>query len=184
MRRPAALLALAAALAAAPAAADDALIDVGTTLSAMRISLVSNQTIPATGFSARFMFVDGHGEVALGGRIGGWKPLWGEYQDNMGFDLEFMAMFGGRFKGRKAHIMPCGGFAAGLRNLFLEAKPDGRQVASGLGIRLHLGVHGYFGDDSGFYWRLAGFGAAHLLFPEPGWTAEGGAELTIGIYMD
>jgi hypothetical protein len=175
---------LAASLAAAPASADDALIDVGAVQGWLRISPLGQTTVPTTGIAARWMWVDGHGEVALGGRITAWKPMWGKETDSLGFDLEFNAMFGGRFKGRKAHIMPCGGFAVGLRNMLLSPVDASRHAVSGIGLTLHLGAHGYFGRDSGFYWRLAGFGSAHLLFPDPGWSAGGGVELMLGIYID
>jgi hypothetical protein len=184
MRRFAMLAAAAAVLASPPARADDALIDVGATQAWLRVSPLGKTTLPATGLTARWMFVDGHGEVALGGRITAWKPAWGDDQDNFGFDTEFTAMFGGRWKGRKAHIMPCGGFAVGLRNMFLRPVESARLAVSGIGLTLLLGVHGYFGRDAGLYWRLAGFASGHLLFPEPGWTAGGGVELSIGIYID
>ncbi len=184
-RRVLPVLALvAAALMPAPARADDALIDVGAVQSWLRISPLGQTTVPTTGMAARWMWVDGRGEVSLGGRMAAWKPMWGKETDSFGFDLEFNAMFGGRFKGGKAHVMPCGGFGVGFRNMFLSPAEVGRIAVSGLGLNLHLGVHGYFGRNAGFYWRLAGFGSAHLLFPDPGWTAGGGVELTVGIYVD
>lgn len=172
------------------AGADDALIDVGATQTWILVSPLSvfqpgkNTTIPATGITARWMFVDGHGEVSMGGRLSAWKPLWDDHTDSFGIDVQFMAMFGGRFKGRKAHVMPCGGFGIGLRNMLLEGVDRQRLAISGIGLMLHLGVHGYFGRDDGFYWRLAGLANGHLLFPDPGWTVGGGVELTIGIYLD
>jgi len=184
-RRVLPALALAAAvLLPAPARADDALIDVGAVQSWLRISPLGEHTVPATGIAARWMWVDGHGEVAMGGRVTAWKPMWGEQTGSYGLDLEFNAQFGGRFKGEKAHIMPCGGFSAGLRNMLLEPSEAMRIATSGLGLALHLGMHGYFGRRSGLYWRLVGFASAHLLFPDPGWTAGGGVELTLGIYID
>lgn len=184
-RRALQVLALAAiALAPAPARADDALIDVGAVQSWMRISPLGASTVPATGIAARWMWVDGHGEVALGGKVTAWKPLWGEETQSYGLDLEFNAQFGGRFKGGDAHIMPCGGFAVGFRNMSLEPFEASRTALSGIGLTLQLGMHGYFGRRSGFYWRVVGFGSGHLLFPDPGWTAGGGAELTLGIYID
>lgn len=186
MRRAALIAALAAALVPATGWADDALIDVGVTQSWLIVSPMGKDSMPATGVTARWMFVDGHGEVALGGRITAWKPLWGQEDetDSFGLDAEFNAMFGGRFKGRKAHIMPCGGFGVGFRNMFLRPVESARLAISGVGLTLHLGAHGYFGRRSGFYWRLAGFASGHLLFPDPGWTVGGGLELQLGIYID
>jgi hypothetical protein len=178
---------LVAFTAAGPAAADDALIDVGVTQAWLRLShLPDAGTVPATGLAARWMFVDGHGEVMIGGRIAGWKPLWGKESelDNLGLDLEMNAQFGGRFRGDAAHVMPFFGFAAGFRSLFLNTQSPNARALSGFGITLMLGVHGYFGRDSGLYWRLAGFGSGHLLFPQPGWTGGGGVELTVGAYLD
>jgi len=178
------LASLAAALLARPAAGDDGLVDAGAVQSYLVISHLGKKGTPVTGLAARWMFVDGHGEVGLGGSITAWKPLWGPETDSFGFDLDFNAQFSGSFKEGKAHIMPCGGFAVGLRNMFLEPVESSRLAVSGVGVTLHLGVHGYFGRRSGLYWRLVGFGSAHLHFPEPGWSAGGGAELSLGIYID
>jgi hypothetical protein len=184
MRRVAILALLASLLAPGAALADDALIDVGMAQAWMRLSPLGNRTAWPTGIVARWMFVDGHGEVALGGKLTAWKSFWGEDDGTLGLDLEFNASFGGRFKGHGAHVSPCGGFAVGLRNLLVRRVATASEALSGLGATVELGAHGYFGDDSGFYWRLVGFASAHLLFPDPGWMAGGGVQLTLGIYMD
>jgi hypothetical protein len=187
-RRTAWPLALALWALPASALADDAVIDAGTDVTYLHVSTSPSgaKTMPVTGLTARWLFVDGGGEIAFGGKLTAFKPVWGGDTDNMGFDLSFTAQFSGRWKGEKAHVMPCGGFGLGLRQLFLDVRnrPAGAYAISGVGLDLYLGVHGYFGRRGGLYWRLAGVLESHLLFPAPGWTAGAGAELTIGIYLD
>lgn len=182
--------ALVAMLASSPARADDALLDVGTDLTYMHISTSPHgaKTLPMMGATARFLFVDGRGKVGFGGKFTAFKPAWGEDTDNLGFDLQLTAQFSGRWKDKKAKVLPCGGFGVGFRQLFLDTRDGaggGKAYAtSGLGIDLYVGVHGYIGDRGGFYWRFAGILEGHLMFPDPAWTGGVGTELTIGIYMD
>jgi hypothetical protein len=185
-RRAILLAAMAWVMAPSAASADDALIDGGTSLTYLHISTsgTGGKTLSVMGATARFLYMDGRGEVGMGGKITAFAPAWGDDTDNLGFDLQFTAQFSGRWKGEKAHIMPCGGFSVGFRQLFLDTRVPARYAVSGFGIDLHLGVHGYFGRSGGFYWRLSGLLNGHLLFPDPGWTGGAGVELTIGIYID
>ncbi len=169
-----------------PALADDALIDVGAGISYLHVSTsaLGARSFPVTGITARWLYLDGRGEVGFGGRITGFAPAWGKDTDNLGFDLAVTAQFSGAWKDRKVNILPCGGFSVGFRQLFLDTRSHSRYAISGFGADLELGVHGVMGGRSGFYFRLVGTLEGHLLFPDPGWVGGAGAMLTIGIYMD
>jgi len=194
-------VALAVILASPGVLADDQSIDAGVTQSWIVMGTTGegtntkSPTLPTTGISLRWLFLDGRGEVAMGGRLNVWKPLWKQEKshenvmDNYGVEALFEAQFSGRFKDRKVNIMPCGGMSIGLANFFLDAgvldaSRSGRIALSGLGLDAFFGLHGYFGKRSGFYYRLVGHAKGYLLFPQAGWMGGGGIELTIGVYLD